>query len=144
MQLYCCSIGRSNADNRLYHSHHGLVTDLLPTRIESWSSAWEYQPLHHPADEENKVLANKANQLLTCTMEIKQKVGNFLLSLVATRQVRLEAEENFLLSVYSRHATRKQRPSHLQWKLEVVFGTKVLKQVSFEIKILDLKIRGHI
>ena len=30
-----------STDKRLYHSHHGMVTDLLPTRIEPWSSAWE-------------------------------------------------------------------------------------------------------
>ena len=30
-----------STDKRLYHSHHGLVTDLLPTRIEPWSSAGE-------------------------------------------------------------------------------------------------------
>ena len=30
-----------STDKRLYHSHHGLVTDLHTTRIEPWSSAWE-------------------------------------------------------------------------------------------------------
>ena len=43
-----------STDKRLYHSHHGLVTDLLPTRIEPWSSAWEASVLATtPPSQEN-------------------------------------------------------------------------------------------
>ena len=46
VQLYrthSCYFWSSNEG--LYHSHYDLVTDLLPTRIETWFFAWEARAL---------------------------------------------------------------------------------------------------